>query len=316
MVRAEISAMAGGRPGAALAPVEFAVAVDRYLAQASLSAASRRVYRISLTSWTWPLVGRTAPPGVQRRGARPPVVPLARLEADGTPARLAAAVAQRRGRVDARTVNREVSALRSAVGWWLDLDWIGRDPTAGLHHLVGGPPALPALSDLQVAAVFGLPAALRDQALWRLLYDSGSPVERLLALDANGVDLAGRRAKPSGVRSPGRAPGPGGAGGDGGAGGATGPVRWRPETSEILSWLLAGRPCGPLFLTDRRAPARARPGDVCPVTGRARMSYRRAAEILTDWTRPLDPAGRGWTLHQLGQAGVASQSAGARRSPA
>jgi hypothetical protein len=29
------------------------------------------------------------------------------------------------------------------------------------------------------------------------------------------------------------------------------------------------------------------------------MSYRRAAEIFTQWSRPLDPAGRGWTLHQL-----------------
>jgi hypothetical protein len=37
----------------------------------------------------------------------------------------------------------------------------------------------------------------------------------------------------------------------------------------------------------------------CPVTGRARMSYRRAVEIFTAATRPLDPSGRGWTLHQL-----------------
>jgi integrase/recombinase XerD len=29
------------------------------------------------------------------------------------------------------------------------------------------------------------------------------------------------------------------------------------------------------------------------------MSYRRAAELFTTLTRPLDPAGRGWTLHQL-----------------
>jgi hypothetical protein len=69
--------------------------------------------------------------------------------------------------------------------------------------------------------------------------------------------------------------------------------------SWLLTWLLAGRPCGPLFLTDRRAPASAAAGDVCPVTGRARMSYRRAAEIFTGCTRPLDPAGHGWTLHQL-----------------
>ena len=51
------------------APVEYAVAVDRYLAVASLGAASRRVYRISLTSWAWPLVGKPPPPGSRRRGS-------------------------------------------------------------------------------------------------------------------------------------------------------------------------------------------------------------------------------------------------------
>jgi integrase/recombinase XerD len=29
------------------------------------------------------------------------------------------------------------------------------------------------------------------------------------------------------------------------------------------------------------------------------MSYRRAAEIFTTRTQPLDPAGKGWTLHQF-----------------
>jgi hypothetical protein len=33
------------------------------------------------------------------------------------------------------------------------------------------------------------------------------------------------------------------------------------------------------------------------------MSYRRAAELFTAATVRLDPAGRGWTLHQLQQAG-------------
>jgi integrase/recombinase XerD len=32
------------------------------------------------------------------------------------------------------------------------------------------------------------------------------------------------------------------------------------------------------------------------------MSYRRAAELFTALTRPLDPGGRGWTLHQLSGA--------------
>ena len=40
------------------------------------------------------------------------------------------------------------------------------------------------------------------------------------------------------------------------------------------------------------------------MTGRARMSYRRAAEIFAAATRPLDPFGRGWTLHQLSAASV------------
>lgn len=44
----------GPRPVAA--PVEYAVAVDRYLADATLGEASRRVYRISLTGWALSLI--------------------------------------------------------------------------------------------------------------------------------------------------------------------------------------------------------------------------------------------------------------------
>jgi hypothetical protein len=135
---------------------------------------------------------------------------------------------------------------------------------------------LPALSDRQAAAVFGLPAGLREVALWRLLRDSGWATEAALALNADSVDLAARRVR-----------------------GADAGSCWRPETSEYLGWLLAGRTYGPVFLTDRRAPTGAARGDVCPVTGRARMSYRRAAELFTSYTRPLDPSGRGYTLHQL-----------------
>jgi len=80
-----------------------------------------------------------------------------------------------------------------------------------------------------------------------------------------------------------------------GAGGADSPE----EIAELLRWLTAGRPEGPVFLTSRRAPAGTPRPDVCPLTGRARLSYRRAAEIFTEVTRPLDPAGRGWTLSQL-----------------
>ncbi|WP_165974668.1 site-specific integrase [Nonomuraea deserti] len=65
---------------------------------------------------------------------------------------------------------------------------------------------------------------------------------------------------------------------------------------------------GPLFLTDRKAPAGTPTLDVCPETGRARLSYRRAEEIFEENTRLLaNPLASpddiedldGWTLHRL-----------------
>lgn len=248
------------------APVEYAVAVERYLADAGLGDASRRVYRISLIGWAWPLVGLESPAGVERRGARAPIVPLAVLDDEGVDARLAAAVADRALRVDARTVNRELSALRSAVGWWQELGWIRRDPTVGLRLLPRtGPPAVP-LTDRQVAELFQADLALRERALWQLLRDTGMAAPVALSLDASSVARAGQLSE---------------------------------RTSSLLTWLLSGRSIGPVFLTDRKAPSGTAEADLCPLTGRARMSYRRAAEIFTAMTRPFDPAGRGWTLHQL-----------------
>jgi integrase/recombinase XerD len=66
----------------------------------------------------------------------------------------------------------------------------------------------------------------------------------------------------------------------------------------LLPRLLKGRTRGPVFCTDRAAPTRTPTLDVCPVTGRARLSYRRAAELFTTATRPLSE-GDGWVLHQL-----------------
>jgi len=296
--RMPVGRIAGGRSGADPAPVEYAVAVDRYLARAPLRAASRRVYRISLTSWAWPLVGKLPPPGRARRGALPPVVPLALLDDERTGPRLAAALAERARHADARTVNRELSALRSAVGWWQDQEWICSDPTARLAEPgnqrcpqdrpgTAEPDRLgqlrPPLSPDEVAALLRSRAALREQALWHLLYDTGAPVEEMLALDAGQVDVEACRAR-AGRSWPGRL------------------LTWCEPTSALLRWLLAGRQAGPVFLTSRRAPAGTPRADVCPLTGQARLSYRRTAEIFAEHTRPLDPAGRGWTLHQLRQA--------------
>ena len=49
------------------APVEYAVAVDRFLEAAALSASSQRVYRIALRTLGWLLVEDGLPPtGVKR----------------------------------------------------------------------------------------------------------------------------------------------------------------------------------------------------------------------------------------------------------
>jgi integrase len=271
---------------APVAPVEYAVAVEAYLAGAWLSESSRRVYRISLTSWAWPLVGKEVPAGRDRRGAAAPIVPLVLLDSADAGQRLAAAVAGRAARSDARTVNRELSALRSAVGWWQDRHWIRQDPTAGISYLVRPPAAAPRLSDRQLAELFRAPPSLREHVFWRVLYETAAHVDVVLGLDAGDIDLRqghGRIGPASG-----------------------GAIAWSGGTARLLDWLLAGRRTGPVFVTGRRARAQTAQRNICPVTGRARMSYRRAAEIFTTWTRPLDPAGRGWTLQQLRQAGSAA----------
>ena len=63
------------------------------------------------------------------------------------------------------------------------------------------------------------------------------------------------------------------------------PLRWGDGAAGLLPLLALGRLGGPLFTTSR-----------------GRLSYRRAAEVFTAATRPLDPRGRGWTLRQLAAA--------------
>ncbi|HEY3479672.1 MAG TPA: hypothetical protein VGL02_12315, partial [Streptomyces sp.] len=239
---------------------------------------SQRVYRIALTTWSWMLVDRESPTGAARRGAPAPVVPLGLLDSVSAPARLAAGFAAREAAVGARTANRELAILRSALSWWRAREWVTSDPTAGIHRRPATAPSVASLTDDQARAVLRLRVPLREQALWHAVYDSGGGIERLLALDVPDLDPNGRRTRP-------RVPGE--------------PLHWRPTTGRLLALLAAGRPFGPLFLTDRRAPADTPARDRCLVTGRGRLSYRRAAELFTAATRDLDASGRGWTLRQL-----------------
>ncbi|MFF2012705.1 hypothetical protein ACFVWY_27025 [Streptomyces sp. NPDC058195] len=247
-------------------PVEYAVAADRFLSAAALGAGSRRVYRIALTTWAWALVDRTPPTGGERRNAPPPAVPLALLDTPHAAARLRDAFAERSATVGARTANRELSVLAAALRWWREQGWLTTDPAAGLRRLpvTQRTHAEARLGPSQARAVLELPAPLREQTFWHLLHEAGATIERALALDIDDLDLPGRRTREHGTPQ----------------------LRWGTGTAGLLPLLTLGRVDGPLFRT-----------------GRGRLSYRRAAEIFTTATRPLDPHGRGWTLRQLSAAG-------------
>ena len=75
--------------------------------------------------------------------------------------------------------------------------------------------------------------ALRDKALWRMLYETAARAHEILALDVADLDPANRKAK---VRR---------------KGGAADIVVWRTGTARLLPRLLNGRKTGPLFLTGR-----------------------------------------------------------------
>ena len=115
---------------------------------------------------------------------------------------------------------------------------------------------------------------LRERVLWLLLHESGATVTAALGLDVQDLDLVDRRAPAKGVS-------------------------WRSGTARLLPELIGGRVRGPLFRSDRRpgparTPADAR--DLCPDTGRRRLSYERAEYLCKRATgvtlRRFSPARR------------------------
>ncbi|PPK69676.1 sigma factor [Actinokineospora auranticolor] len=168
-----------------------------------------------------------------------------------------------------KTWNRHLSAVRTFAKWSsldsLDGELERRPETSE--------PAKPA----PLQGIWELPdVPLREQTLWRLLHESEAKVTTVLAINIEHLDLADRRARVRGTW-----------------------VTWRSGTAALLPALVADRPSGPLFLSDRRpGPARTpSPDDLCPHTGRRRLSYERAEYLFKQATRALDPDG--YTLRGL-----------------
>ena len=95
-----------------------------------------------------------------------------------------------------------------------------------------------------------------------MLYETAARAEEILTLNVEDLDPGFRRAR---VKS---------------KGGAVEYVHWATGTARILPRPLRGRTSGPVLLADRRAPASGSRApsaeDVCPATGRGRLSYPRA----------------------------------------
>ncbi|MFH9400720.1 site-specific integrase [Streptomyces sp. NPDC017638] len=101
-------------------------------------------------------------------------------------------------------------------------------------------------------------------------------------------------------------------------------IHWQSGTAQLLPRLIARRTRGPLFLTDRKAPAGTPTLDVCSETGRARLSYRRAEETIEENTRllanlPASPEDiedlNGWTLHRLRHSALTHDAEGGASTP-
>ncbi|MEV0085611.1 sigma-70 family RNA polymerase sigma factor [Saccharopolyspora sp. NPDC050642] len=178
------------------------------------------------------------------------------------------------GSVAAKTWNRHRAAIRS-FGAWAGLDDLAADLD---RRAETRSPALP-IDPAQLDEIWNRPGIpLRERTLWRLLHESGAAVTAVLSLNVEDLDLDDRRARVAGAW-----------------------VSWRSGTASLLPELVAGRTRGPLFLTDRRpGPSRTpRDGDLCPETGRSRLSYERAEYLFKRATAALDPTGDGCTLRRL-----------------
>jgi integrase/recombinase XerC/integrase/recombinase XerD len=180
----------------------------------------------------------------------------------------------------ASTANARLDAVRSAATWWRAQEWIIGDPTRRIRRRPRTPDRTRSVGKADLEGLLTrqhLP--LRERTLWRMLYETAARAEEVLGLDVDELDLRNRRAK---VRR---------------KGGAADIIVWRTQTARLLPRMLDGRRTGSVFLTDRRARVELPPVDVDRESGRARLSYRRAAECFEDATDKL--AGGPWTLHQL-----------------
>ncbi|MFG2004786.1 tyrosine-type recombinase/integrase [Spirillospora sp. NPDC048911] len=189
-------------------------------------------------------------------------VPLAQLTADQTAAVLTAAW----GEAAPRTWNRHRSALRSFTSWAAGpgRGWVTTDLAALIERRPDTRDRTRAIDRHIVTALLNRrDVALRDKTLRRLLYESAARADEVLALNIEDLGLDNKCGRITGK------------------GGTVRWIHWQSGTARLLPRLVGARTSGPLFLADRRlAPTRMpAAADVCPHTGRGRLSYERRVPV-------------------------------------
>nr|WP_169951309.1 DUF6596 domain-containing protein [Microbispora sp. H11081] len=259
------TAAQGGRAGgggAADAGVTLGEAVRLFLTRAGLSAGTVRSYDQTLSRLC------------RHLGAD---VPLRDVAAH----RVAEVFAAAWGTAAGATWNRHRAALRSFASWAAERGWTAPGLAAPLDRRPEPRSRTRPIDRSRLRLLWERPGiALRERTLWLLLYESASPAEWALSLDVEDLDLPGMRGE---VRARGHW------------------LRWQSGTAALLPLLVGDRRRGPLFLADRRPGPGRMPAaaDLCPHTGRGRLSYERAEYLFKRATADLDPEGGGYTLHRL-----------------
>jgi site-specific recombinase XerD len=180
------------------------------------------------------------------------------------------------------TWNRHVATLRSFTAHARRRGWTAEDPAAVLERRREPDDRTKAIAESSLERLFRrTDVGVREKCLWRLLYETAARAEEVLSADIGDLDLDNKRLR---VRR---------------KGGDADWLHFQSGSARLLPRLVGDRRAGPIFLAERRpSPARTPAAvDLCPVTGRGRLSYERAEYLFKQAS--LKVSSSGWTLHQL-----------------
>ena len=203
--------------------------------------------------------------------------------ADFTAERLHRVLDDRWGEASPATWNNRLTAVGSFRRWVQAQGWMVADPLAGIERRTQVRDDTAPIRYEQLNALWTRSDVhVREKTLWRMLYETAARTNEIPALNIEDLDLGARRAV---VR---------------GKGGHRQEVVWASGTARLLPRYLGGQERGPLFATHRQPNQAPALPDLCPDTGRGRLSYQQAWALFRNAS--------GWTLHQslthLGERGV------------